>query len=54
MKITDGIGKYAAEQGLSDEEAHAHGMIAKSEEVGNKGSELYAKADCIRTKVNWI
>jgi len=44
MKITEDVRKYAAEQGLAEEEALAKGMIKKSEEFSDQGSELYAKA----------
>jgi hypothetical protein len=38
------VRKYAAEQGIAEEEALKKGMEAKSKEVAEKGSELYAKA----------
>ena len=40
MKITET--KYAAEQGIAEEEAP--GMEAKSNEFVEKGAEVYAKA----------
>ena len=42
MKITKA--KYAAEQGIAEEEALKKGMGEKSKEFAEKGSELYAKA----------
>jgi phosphomethylpyrimidine synthase len=44
MKITEDVRKYAAEQGIAEEEALKKGMEAKSKEFTEKGSELYAKA----------
>ena len=44
MKITEDVRKYAAEQGIAEEEALKKGMEAKSKEFADKGSELYAKA----------
>jgi phosphomethylpyrimidine synthase len=44
MKITEDVRKYAAEQGLNEEEALAKGLAEKSEEFVGKGSEVYAKA----------
>jgi len=44
MKITEDVRKYAAEQGLAEEEALKQGMEEKSREFTEKGSELYAKA----------
>jgi len=35
--------KYAAEQGIAEEEALKKGMEAKSREFVEKGNELYAK-----------
>jgi phosphomethylpyrimidine synthase len=43
MKITEGVRKYAAEQGVSEQEALQKGMEEKSREFTEKGSELYAK-----------
>jgi len=43
MKITD-VRKYAAEQGVTEQEALQKGMKEKSREFTEKGSELYAKA----------
>ena len=45
MKITEDVRKYAAEQGLSDDEVVASGLKQKSAEFTEKGSELYAKAE---------
>jgi phosphomethylpyrimidine synthase len=44
MKITEDVRKYAAEQGIAEEEALKTGMEAKSKEFVEKGAELYAKA----------
>ena len=43
MRITEDVRKYAAEQGIAENEAFAKGMAAKSSEFADKGSELYAK-----------
>jgi phosphomethylpyrimidine synthase len=43
MKITEDVRKYAAEQGIAEEEALAKGMAAKSEEFTESGAEVYAK-----------
>ncbi|MGD0086153.1 MAG: phosphomethylpyrimidine synthase ThiC [Verrucomicrobiota bacterium] len=44
MKITEDVRKYAAEQGIAEEEALKKGMEAKAKEFAEKGNELYAKA----------
>jgi phosphomethylpyrimidine synthase len=44
MKITKDVRKYAAEQGVAEEEAIKNGMEAKSKEFAEKGNEIYAKA----------
>ena len=44
MKITEDVRKYAAEQGIAEEEALKKGMEEKSREFTEKGSELYAQA----------
>ncbi|HEY8900281.1 MAG TPA: phosphomethylpyrimidine synthase ThiC [Chthoniobacterales bacterium] len=44
MKITEDVRKYAAEQGLSEEEALDAGMAEKSKEFVEAGAEVYAKA----------
>jgi phosphomethylpyrimidine synthase len=44
MKITEDVRKYAAEQGIAEEEALKKGMEEKSKEFVEKGSEVYAKA----------
>jgi len=44
MKITEDVRKYAAEQGMKQEEALEKGMKEKSREFVRKGAEVYAKA----------
>ncbi|HRK16760.1 MAG TPA: phosphomethylpyrimidine synthase ThiC [Prosthecobacter sp.] len=44
MKITEDVRKYAAEQGLAEEEALAKGMEAKSKEFVASGAEVYQPA----------
>jgi phosphomethylpyrimidine synthase len=44
MKITEDVRKYAAEQGLAEEEAFKRGMEEKSKEFVEKGAEVYSKA----------
>ncbi|MFM1770043.1 MAG: hypothetical protein RJA22_2572 [Verrucomicrobiota bacterium] len=44
MKITEDVRKYAAEQGVSAEEALQKGMADKSKEFVAKGAEVYHKA----------
>jgi phosphomethylpyrimidine synthase len=44
MKITEDVRKFAAQQGLSDEEALKAGMEQKSQEFVSAGAEVYAKA----------
>ncbi len=43
VKITEDVRKYAAQQGLSDEEALTAGMKQKSREFSEAGSEIYSK-----------
>ena len=38
------VRKYAAEQGIAEEEALKQGMAAKSKEFVEKGAEVYTKA----------
>jgi len=44
MKITENVRKYAAEQGISENEALEKGLKEKSAEFVEKGAEVYAKA----------
>jgi phosphomethylpyrimidine synthase len=44
MNITEAVRKYAAEQGIAEEEALKIGMEATSKEFVEKAAELYAKA----------
>ena len=44
MKITEDVRKYAAEQGLSEEEAISAGMEEKSKEFVEAGAEVYTTA----------
>jgi len=43
MKITEDVRKYAAEQGVNEEEALQRGMVAKSKEFIEKGAHVYSK-----------
>jgi phosphomethylpyrimidine synthase len=43
MKITEDVRKFAAQQGLSDEEALKAGMEQKSQEFVSAGAEVYGK-----------
>ena len=43
MKITEDVRKYAAEQGVSEQEALRQGMDEKSREFVKKGAELYTQ-----------
>jgi len=44
MKITEDVRRYAAEQGIAEEEALEQGLEDKSREFAEKGAELYQKA----------
>ena len=44
MNSTTNVRRYAAEQGIAEEEALKKGMEEKSREFTEKGSELYTKA----------
>jgi phosphomethylpyrimidine synthase len=44
MIHTEDVRKYAAEQGVTEQEALKQGMEAKSKEFVEKGAEVYAKA----------
>jgi phosphomethylpyrimidine synthase len=43
MKITEDVRKYAAEQGLSEDDALRSGMEQKSREFSQAGAEVYAE-----------
>jgi phosphomethylpyrimidine synthase len=45
VNITEDVRKYAAEQGIAEDEALRQGMVAKSKEFLDKGVELYQKPD---------
>ena len=42
MKLTEDVRKYAAEQGIAEDEALKKGMEEKSREFSEKGNEIYA------------
>jgi phosphomethylpyrimidine synthase len=44
MKITEDVRKYAAEQGVGEQEAIQRGLDEKAKEFVKKGSEVYTKA----------
>ena len=44
MKITEDVRKFAAEQGVTEEEALKKGMEEKAKEFVEKGAEVYTKA----------
>ena len=44
MKITEDVRKYAAEHGLTSEEAIESGMQEKRKEFLEKGADLYVKS----------
>jgi len=44
MKITEDVRRYAAEHGLSEQEALQKGMEEKSRQFVERGAELYAKS----------
>ena len=44
MKITEDVRKFAAEQGITENEALKKGMEEKSKEFVEKGAEVYSKA----------
>ncbi len=44
MKITEDVRAYAAEHGMSEEEALQAGMEEKSKEFADKGAEVYQQA----------
>lgn len=44
MKITEDVRKYAAEQGLAEEEALRAGSESKSREFKESGAKIYVDA----------
>ncbi len=44
MKITEDVRKYAAEQGVVEEQALQTGMEQKAKEFAASGARVYAKA----------
>jgi phosphomethylpyrimidine synthase len=42
MNVTEDVRKYAAEQGIAEEDAIAKGMADKSEEFVEKGAKICA------------
>ena len=43
MKITEDVRKFAAEQGVSEQDALRRGLIEKAKEFVKKGSQVYTK-----------
>jgi phosphomethylpyrimidine synthase len=43
MRITEDVRKYAAEQGMNEQDALKKGLEEKSKEFVEKGAEVYAK-----------
>jgi phosphomethylpyrimidine synthase len=41
MKITEDVRRYAAEKGISEDNALAEGLAEKSQEFVEKGAEVY-------------
>jgi phosphomethylpyrimidine synthase len=44
MKITEDVRKFAAEQGVSNDEALRTGMEQKARDFQKAGADIYAKA----------
>ena len=44
MKITEDVRKFAAEQGISENEALEKGLKEKAKEFADKGAEVYTTA----------
>ncbi len=44
MKITEDVRKYAAEQGMSNDEALRRGMEQKSRDFNEAGAAIYSKS----------
>ena len=45
MKISDDVRRFAAEQGIAEEEALAKGLEEKSREFVESGAEVYSKPE---------
>ena len=43
MKITEEVRKYAAEQGIAEDEALAQGMAVRAQEFVERGADVYEK-----------
>jgi phosphomethylpyrimidine synthase len=41
MKITEDVRKYAAEKGMSEQQALEKGMAEKSQEFADQGGDVY-------------
>jgi phosphomethylpyrimidine synthase len=50
MRITEDVRKYAAEQGIAEEEALKKGMEAKSKEFAFNGARLCEPQQCPNSK----
>jgi phosphomethylpyrimidine synthase len=44
MKITEDVRRYAAEQGVAEQDALQRGLEEKAKEFVAKGAEVYTKA----------
>ena len=44
MKIAEDVRKYAAEQGVAEDEALKRGLEQKATEFNEAGAEIYSKA----------
>jgi uncharacterized protein YllA (UPF0747 family) len=55
MKFTEDVRKYAAEQGIAEEEALKKGMEEKSKEFVEKGAEVgFAKSNTLLTVLSFM